>query len=101
MDASEIVISEMQLVIAKLKDELAFLKPMMEETLYKAIRNNEIAEQSIKEVNRCLDYADKIREWRLKNNWGLRDFAKMIKISPTELSQIEGHFIKPPKLKKR
>lgn len=34
-------------------------------------------------------YANMIRKWRLKHNIGLRDFAKIIEISPSVLSHIE------------
>ena len=34
-------------------------------------------------------YANMIRKWRLKHKIGLRDFAKIIEISPATLSHIE------------
>lgn len=36
------------------------------------------------------DFGNMIRKWRLRRNYGLRDFAKLIGINPADLSRIES-----------
>ena len=40
------------------------------------------------------EFGYRLRTWRLANNHGLRDFAKMINISPAILSRVETAFSK-------
>lgn len=61
-----------------------------------ALRDLESNQENKDQLLLCLEYAQKVREWRLKNHYGLRDFARMIDISPAHLSKIEGRFLKLP-----